>query len=264
MFAKIIADSLNSYNDRITTFFICIPYIYLSDFKQQGINISYKIMKKHYKPVLDNPLDENRWSSGIDLINSISMKVNMINLALSYVSCIMTSTKWSAFLHNIYDSTLTNDYVYSKEFVDLIEIIENLYLENASNVRKLKEDEWHVSNRVREVAATVAKNKNISYIDVLIRYQYYSYYNININLSGTIQYEDTKYLFSKTFHESNKEVYNHIVKVPIEYNYLTNGNFDSIWDSKSGKIVKGYNTMYDSYLCLFDILNKKREDISFK
>jgi len=267
MYAKIVADSINRYNDRLTTYFVLVPYISLVNFYMfKDINISFKLIKhKKFKPVFDkDTINEYRWNSGIDLINSVKSKNNIVDLALTYASCIMTSTKWSLFFKMIYDSGLVLPHNQPDEFVDLIEDIENKYLDNVKNINKLGENEWHVSNTVKNIVEKIVNNnKSLSYNQTLIQYQYYAYHQMNTALSGNIDYDSAKRLFATTFSYSNANIYNHIAKVPIEYDYLTNGYFDSKWDSKLKKMTTSYNTMYDSYLCLYDIISEKRQKLDF-
>lgn len=267
MYARIVADSINDYNDRLTTYFVTIPYVCLIDFyKFKDINISFKFIKhKKFKPLFDkNVMDDYKWSSGIDLISSIDEKYNIVNLSITYVSCIMTSTKWHQFFTAMYDSNLVLSYNQSNAFVELIDDMENRYIDNVKNVSKLKENEWHASNIVKDIVKkAISDNSSLFYSQTLIQYQYYAYYHMNTALNGNINYDDAKKIFSSTFNHNNSVIYNHIAKVPVEYDYLTNGYFDSKWNSKLRKMIKPYNIIYDSYLCLYDIILERKQKLDF-
>lgn len=249
MFCKILADSINKYNDRITTFLIYIPHVYLLDFyKDKYINISYSVLqeRKYVPSTCREGMNNYYWRSGLDFFNNVN-KTNIINLSVSYAACIMTSTKWSEFFSKLYFVHTQNTNYYENDYLDFLTKLENTYIENSKNVKFLNENDWHLMD--------IVSNKQLPIMDK-VRLQFTMYLKVNVNANFNPDLVGCKSLFSKNISEEKASVYNHIVKVPVEYNYLTNGLFDKKWDNKSKKLQRGYNDIYDSYLCLYDILEE--------
>lgn len=261
MFAKIVADSINQFNNRITTYIVYIPYALLNDFIQydisgvKAINVTHKRLKsKEYTPSIKNMIDDYNWNSGIDFLKKV--KQNMISYSLGYVGCIMTSTKWYEFFCHML-SKVDNEFksTVPRDFVDLLINMEESYISNRKNAKALKSDEWHISPHIDVMVNSLNVEKGLLN-KTKVMYQYYAYSQLNLNPSAKFTHQLVVNHFPTAKLSGNINLCNHIVKVPVDYNYLTNGSFNSVWDNKLQMISRPYNTMFDSYLCLYDIIER--------
>lgn len=261
MFAKIVADSINQFNNRITTFIVYMPYVLLNDFMSYDIsgmkviNISYKrLEKREYTPSSKNSTDDYNWTAGIDFLKRV--KSNMLSYSLGYVACIMTSTKWHQFFgHMLFKIDDTLKKAVPSDYINLLIQMEELYIDNVKNVKSLSSDQWHLSPHIESMVSKLNIEPNLI-TKAKVMYQYYAYAMFNLNPVAQFDYQLVVKQFTESKKTQNINLCNHIVKVPIDYNYLTNGSFDSKWDPKLKIIERNYNTMYDSYLCLYDIIER--------
>lgn len=248
MFQKIICDSYaKPYDSRITTFVVYTPYIYLLDFyKYPYINISYKVMKeKKYRPseYKNDNMKDYYYSSIIDFSKSLG-DFSIVDISLSYCAIIMTSTKWGNFFYDIRNSKIES--IHNYDFMELINTMETNYMDNRKNTIQLEIDGWHIPLNVLENASIIDRISN----------SFCKMYNFDTRTkAATNEIYNKKFLKEKICTE-NKNLYNHIAKVPDKFTYLDNGLFDKKWiKSKSGYTI-GYNSIYDTWLCLYDILKE--------
>lgn len=249
MFCRILADSVNSYNDRITTFLVYLPHAYLFDFYKSGIiNISYKLLneRKYIPTFCKETMNNYYWKSALDFLSNLP-KQTVINMSISYTACIMTSTKWNVFFNMLYNNYNNESLYYEDDYLEFLTYMEELYINNAKNTKHLKENEWHL---MKNISSSEMPLKDI------LKIQFAMYYKLNVSNEFNLDISECRLLFAKNIVPQYASIYNHIAKVPIEYNYLTNGLFDIKWSSKTNKLEKGYNSMYDSYLCLYDIVEE--------
>jgi len=245
---KIICDSYSpDYDSRLTTFLIYIPYIHLLDFyKYPYINISYKIMKeKKYKPSYykNDSIKDYYYSSILDFSKSLG-ECFVINTAISYCAVILTSSKWGSFFYDIRNSAIHD--VHDSDFITLIDEMESNYIDSSKSAKSLKTNEWHLPLNYFPTGDMPTK----------LAFSFYNLHNFD-----TRKYTTTNEIYAKRFLKENikyenRSIFNHIAKVADNYTYLENGLFDKKWDKKKKGFNYGYNSIYDTWICLYDILKQ--------
>ena len=145
-FAKILADSINTYNNRITTYIIRIPYYYLIEFKKEYINLSYTMTDKLYELKIEDDIQQYYFTTAIEYLNNLTdvPLVKLFNICHVFI----TSTEWGKFFNEIYNNPAininkkNNKSYYNVDFYNLINNMESLYYANEPTVLGI--DDYHL------------------------------------------------------------------------------------------------------------------------
>lgn len=237
MTCKIIADSINSYYDRLVTFLVYVPYFYIGEFKKNYINMSYIEIYDNNYIFFENEDEQQQWE--LAKINLSYIKNNPIDRLFRLHKVFLTSSKWNLFFNDIYNRSDK----FEKFFIDLIEKMDNAFQETTPK-NTLKVNEFHLHN-------AIAKYTTISLESKLKLYFHYLATGMPIKSSDI---EIANMTFGSCWKPSNQNIYNHIAKVGDHYTYLNNGLLDITWDDKRQDFASGYNNIYRTYLCWYDVL----------